>query len=214
MSEQNNTNNFDEAAATWDEKPQRVEMAKKVAQAVLHEAQPDKKTEVLDYGCGTGLVAFHLAPHVKIVIGADSSTGMLEVLQQKIEQHKQANVRALFLDLEKDRAPENCCDLLVSNMTMHHVGELKTVLQAFHTMLRPGGRLCVADLDKEPGIFHGPNPEEHGVKHFGFERNYIKQLLQETGFSEPKDTTAHVLRKELDDGSERDFPMFLVTARK
>ncbi len=214
MDRKNNNNRFDEAAVAWDEKPKRVESSRKVAEAVLREACPGKDTDVLDYGCGTGLVTFYLAPHVKTVTGADSSPGMLKVLQQKIDQHKPTKVRSLQLDLEKDSPPAHCCDLLVTNMTMHHVGEVEKVLQAFHTMLRPKGQICIADLDKEPGIFHGPDPEQHGVKHFGFEREDMKRLLQETGFAATRDITAHVIRKEVEDGKERDFPVFLITAQK
>ena len=40
-------------------------------------------------------------------------------------------------------------------MTLHHIHDLSTVLAAFATLLADGGHLCIADLEKEDGSFHG-----------------------------------------------------------
>ena len=82
---------FDQAAAAWDDHPPRVKMAEDVAAAMMraHALTPDP--EVLDFGCGTGLLAFQLAPRVKSVTGADSSRGMLDVLEAKMARLGQPN---------------------------------------------------------------------------------------------------------------------------
>jgi tRNA (cmo5U34)-methyltransferase len=74
---------FDQAAATWDDKPVRVALMKSVAGAIVRQDQPTSAMDMLDYGCGTGLVSFFLAPHVGTVTAADSSDGMLAVLRKK-----------------------------------------------------------------------------------------------------------------------------------
>jgi predicted TPR repeat methyltransferase len=50
------TSHFDQAAATWDDNPSRIALMKAVGEGILREVQPTKSMDVLDYGCGTGLV--------------------------------------------------------------------------------------------------------------------------------------------------------------
>ena len=61
--------------------------------------------DVLDYGCGTGLLSLFLLPHVRRVVGADSSPGMLEVLRKKLTEGGIENMKVIHLDLEHDRLP-------------------------------------------------------------------------------------------------------------
>jgi len=99
---QDRNNHFDQAAATWDDNPTRIAMMKIVGTAILREARPDRRTWVLDYGCGTGLIGLFLLPHVGSVTGADSSSGMLEVLDRKVHEQGLAGMQTLQLDLEHD----------------------------------------------------------------------------------------------------------------
>ena len=78
-------------------------------------------------------------------------------------------------------------------------------------MLLPNGLLCVADLDKEPGLFHTPEAATT-VHHHGFDRAELKTQIVQAGFKNVRDSTAHSIRKPVQGGSERDFPMFLLTA--
>ena len=66
---------FDQSAGTWDNEPRRIALMRAVGQAILREAQPTSDMDVLDYGCGTGLVSLFLLPHVRSVTGADNSPG-------------------------------------------------------------------------------------------------------------------------------------------
>ena len=52
---------FDQAAATWDEKPTRKELMRAVVDAIVHQVHLTPQMRVLDYGCGTGLVSILLA---------------------------------------------------------------------------------------------------------------------------------------------------------
>ena len=98
-------------------------------------------------------------------------------------------------------------------MTMHHVADTGKVLRAFHELLRPGGKACIADLDAEPGIFHTPEAAQT-VHHHGFDRDRLKRHLAAVGFTDMHDLTAHTIRKQVDGDGERGFPVFLVTARR
>ena len=72
---------FDKEAATWDQNPGRVKLADDVADTIIREIHPAGDMDVLDFGCGTGLVTLRLQPFVNTITGADCSKGMLGVLQ-------------------------------------------------------------------------------------------------------------------------------------
>jgi 2-polyprenyl-3-methyl-5-hydroxy-6-metoxy-1,4-benzoquinol methylase len=204
---------FDQAAATWDDNPVRVALMKAVAGAVLRHVQPTPNMAMLDYGCGTGLVSLFLAPHVGNVTAADSSEGMLTVLRQKTERSGVTTIRSVRLDLERDPLPGERYDLIVTNMVMHHVADTLSLLWKFHALLRPGGVVCISDLETEPGVFHDAEAATT-VHHHGFDRQEFKGLMVQVGFCDIGDTTAHTIRKPVAEGGERDFPVFLMTGRK
>jgi hypothetical protein len=58
------SNHFDDAAANWDAEPRRVELAKAVGEAILRQVRPTRGMDMLDYGCGTGLLGLFLLSHV------------------------------------------------------------------------------------------------------------------------------------------------------
>lgn len=207
------TSHFDQATATWDDNPSRIALMKAVGEAILRQVQPTKSMDVLDYGCGTGLVGLYLLPRVRSVTGADNSAGMLDVLQQKVKDGGFVNMRTVPLDLEHDRVPTDRYHLVVSSMTLHHIADTRMILGAFHELLHPQGFLCLADLDTEPGTFHTSDVAP-SVHHHGFDRAGLKARLSEIGFHDAKDVTAHTLRKPVENGGEREFPVFLIIARK
>ncbi|EAK0436318.1 class I SAM-dependent methyltransferase [Campylobacter lari] len=55
---------------------------------------------VVDIGCGSGVWTLHLAQKVKSVLGVDSSSAMLKILQEDAKTHAISNVKTLNLDFE------------------------------------------------------------------------------------------------------------------
>jgi len=200
------TNRFDEAAATWDEQPRRVKLARAVADAIGRQVPLSHETDVLDFGCGTGLLTLALQPLVRGVTGADTSSGMLDVLREKVRAQGLANVETMLLDPKGPRAVDARFHLIVSSMALHHVADLASLFAWFHERLHPGGRVALADLDREDGSFH---EDPRDVHHLGFERNELQALLAEAGFGDLGASTALVNRK-----GDRDYPVFLITGRK
>ncbi|MFZ5830310.1 MAG: class I SAM-dependent DNA methyltransferase [Planctomycetota bacterium] len=207
------SNYFDEAASSWDAEPRRIELMRVIGEGILRQARPTPNDDVLDYGCGTGLVGLYLLPHVRSVTGADSSPGMLAVLQQKIQAGGLRRMMTLLVDLERDPPPPRQFHLIVSSMVLHHVADVSRLLVRFHELLLPGGGLALADLDSEPGVFHAPEVAP-SVRHHGFDRAALKAQLTSAGFTELHDETAHVVRKPLPDGPIGEFPVFLITGRR
>ena len=199
---------FDSAAATWDEEPRRVKLAREVADAIIDRAKPTRDMDALDFGCGTGLLTLCLQPHLRSITGIDSSGGMLEVLERKVEEQGLTNVRTAFFDMDRDGLPAGKFHLIVSSMTLHHIKDTASLIRLFHDLLLPGGSLCIADLDREDGTFHD---NLAGVVHLGFDRMDIMGVLTGAGFTRIRSVTAAVVHKS-SSVREADYPVFLISA--
>jgi cyclopropane fatty-acyl-phospholipid synthase-like methyltransferase len=199
-------NRFDQAAATWDEQPWRAQLARAVADEITHQIHLSHDTDMLDFGCGTGLLTLALQPLVRSVTGADASAGMLDVLRQKVQAQGLANVETILLDPGVPLSLDARFHLIVSSMALHHVANLAPLFSRFHEQLEPGGRIALADLDREDGSFH---EDTRDVFHLGFERSELQTLLAAAGFVGLDVTTATITRKE-----NRDYPVFLITGRR
>lgn len=202
-------NHFDKAASEWDQKQRRVELAKSIAENIALLPLQSEMT-ALEYGCGTGLVGLALAPRLGSLTAMDTSTGMLDVLVQKIQEQGLTNVIPLCLDLTVDTCSQ-CFDLIFSAMTLHHIENTGLILEKFYHLLNNHGILAIADLDSEDGSFHSPGA---GEKHLGFSRKKLSGILLNLGFSSIKHKTVHTIRKVNENGSDRDYPVFLLTAQK
>jgi 2-polyprenyl-3-methyl-5-hydroxy-6-metoxy-1,4-benzoquinol methylase len=202
---------FDKEAAQWDENPGRVKLANDVADAIIREIRPSRDMDALDFGCGTGLVTLRLQPLVKSVTGADSSKGMLGVLEEKIRTRGLTNVRTRLVDFEKGGRIEGKFHLVVSSMTLHHVQDTAALSRQWFDLLLPGGQLCAADLDAEDGSFHGDNTD---VFHLGFDREQLKGLLEKSGFRDVRAITASTMVRGVEGKGNREFPVFLLIGRK
>ncbi len=202
-------NEFDEKARTWDADPAKVERAQRVAEAIRGQIGSLADREVLEYGCGTGLLGFALQPHVAHLTLADTSRGMLQVLEEKIAACGARNVTSLALDLSVGPLPELRFDLICTLMTLHHIPDTAAILARFHTLLRDGGALCIADLDLEDGSFHGPDFEGHK----GFDREALAREMLEAGFENVQFTTPCVVVRQTSAGIQ-EFPVFLMVGEK
>jgi len=200
---------FDVAARSWDQDPMKVERAVRVAGAILELTGPLDGKRALEYGCGTGLLGFALQPHLAHVTLADSSPGMLAVLREKIAATGAGNMEPLDLDVAKGPLPAARFDLLFTLMVLHHVPDIDGALRAFHSLLEPGGRLCISDLDTEDGSFHGPKADVHR----GFDRRDLAGRLERAGFRNPRFTTPYVVKLEKPAGTAS-YPLFLVVAER
>jgi ubiquinone/menaquinone biosynthesis C-methylase UbiE len=202
---------FNKDAASWDNEPRRVKLAADVAEAIMREVDLSRDMDLLDYGCGTGLLCLQLQTHVRSVTGVDTSLGMLEALSEKVRISSIDNVRAVFINPEEEWQPEGKFHLIVSSMTMHHIRDVEALFNEFYRLLFPGGKLCIADLDLEDGSFHD---DIAGVAHFGFGRRQMLDMLGRAGFQDMSEVTAAKIVKEDEARIRREYPVFLMTAVK
>ena len=198
---------FDAAAARWDANPMRVQLATATYRAIAAAVPLAPTMRALDFGCGTGLLTFLLHPHVASITGADSSAGMLATFREKAAAFGLADVATLHVDPEQGDTLGGPYDLIVSNMTLHHVADPAALIRLLHAHLTPGGHLCLADLDLDDGEFHADNT---GVCHFGFERGALRQMFVDAGFTAVNDVTATAITRPTKRGVERTFTIFMM----
>ncbi len=200
---------FDAKAKDWDSIPGRAERAQTVADAIRARIPLTREMRALEYGCGTGLLSFALQPYLGRITLADSSTGMLEVLAQKIDSGHIRNMVPLRLDLTIDPSSAERFQIIYTLMTLHHIPDTAGILQAFFEMLDPPGYLGIADLDREDGSFHGPEFSGHK----GFDRGELKALALRAGFQDVEFETVFHTARETSAGLKH-YPLFLMTARR
>jgi ubiquinone/menaquinone biosynthesis C-methylase UbiE len=207
--EANEMSHFDDKAREWDANPVFRERALRIAEAIRAEVALNPAMAALDYGCGSGLLSFPLRHELGRITLKDSSPGMLAVLREKIAAQGVGNMTVRQADLTAEPLPDERYDLIYSSMTLHHIPDTRAILGVFHALLNPGGSLCIADLDREDGSFHGAGFDVHP----GFDRDALAALAGSAGFTAVRFRTVFHIDKT-QDGSKRTYPVFLMTARK
>jgi len=201
---------FDTKAVIWDKDPGRVQMAKTIADAMGNALHFSGKELVMDYGTGTGNIAFRLAPQVKMIVAVDSAKGMLEVLKEKIVSEGFTSIEPLEWSVGQETTGLPAFDVIVSSMTLHHIRDTAAAARTFHKLLLPAGRIAIADLDPDNGEFH----EAPGIaEHNGIDRKNLRQAFEEAGFDSVRFSEAATIHKVSSlTGKPRDFTIFLMTA--
>ena len=203
----NEKRDFDKDAATWDEKPPRVKLAEEIAQSIKEKVAVSPDMTMLDFGCGTGLITLLFESGVSSITGVDSSQGMLDVLNEKISQAEMTTINTEKIDPEQLDALSGSYDLVMCNMTLHHVEDVEVLLNQFYQVTAPEGYLCISDLDLDGGEFHDDNT---GVYHHGFNREVLAQLISAAGYTRVQfHEAAKVARPE-----KGEFTVFLATGYK
>lgn len=201
-----------------------------------------KELDVLEIGCGTGLLSFMLAPHVRSLIGVDTAQGMISAFDTKlsdldkpnlcainhfltnVDNHElQAAAAALATQRGEKVAPpyHYRFDLIVSHLTLHHIPNMAEIFATLHGCLKPGGRLALTDYEDfgpDAVPFHPPSKRPYCERH-GIKEAEVEELLLGTGFNEVSIERPFVLRKEVEaeDGKparEMDFPFLLCLGTK
>ncbi len=200
---------FDERAKDWDADPAKVARARVVADAIRATGTLKPGMTALEYGCGTGLLSFALQSDFESITLADTSQGMLDVLAGKIQNSGVTNMHPLLVNVDFQPVPETRFDVIYSLLTLHHIPDTDGALRYFRTLLKPGGFLCIADLEKEDGGFHGSTVTD---VHKGFERELLQELAENARFSQVQFSSVFSVIKQVN-GASRAFPVFLLTAQ-
>jgi arsenite methyltransferase len=133
---------------------------------------------VADVGTGTGFVAAGLVPIAGRVYGFDASAAMLDVARRNLAAFK--NIE--FHEAPGDRLPlaDAILDGVFANMYLHHAPEPLAAIREMVRVLKPGGVLCLTDLDAHDHTWQRGQMADLWM---GFERADIRRWLSEAGLS-------------------------------
>ncbi|KAJ4351820.1 uncharacterized protein N0V89_007164 [Didymosphaeria variabile] len=244
-----NNARFDQEAAQWDSNKKHAEGVNKAFDAIKRYVPAfsdgtSKNLDVLEIGCGTGLLSFQLSSYVRSIVGVDTSDGMIDAFNAKTaslpdpananlaavnvlvqsadDVHLQAAAAALAQRRgESGKDVPYRFDLVVSHLTLHHIPSLGELLATLKDCLRPGGMLALTDYEDsgpEAIEFHAES-KRPGVERHGIKKSEIEDIIDGVGFNEVVVERAFELRKEVeakDGGSKRemDFPFLICLGKK
>ncbi|KAB2574646.1 hypothetical protein DBV05_g6707 [Lasiodiplodia theobromae] len=232
------TDRFNAEAAAWDSNPVTVRSSELAYEALLRHVpaltkeDSNQTLDVLEIGCGTGLLSTRLAPHVRTLLGVDLAGGMVAAFNAKVSAaaNQLTNLTAIETLLTSPDQPEvqsaartllshsanppssaPAADeepirwhLLTSHLTLHHIPQLAPFLATCHASLRPGGLIALTDFEAvgPESVLFHPASKRADVERHGIDRGEIARLAREAGFVDVSVETAFVLEKEIEDPSE------------
>lgn len=201
---------FDEKAAEWDNNPDHFNRAVKLANYLQEHVDLKDVKKAMEYGSGTGLLSFALKDMLPEIILMDNSVEMTKEAQRKIDEQNIKSLHPVQYDIMIQELPEERYDLIFILQTFHHIDDSQLFLEKASQLLTAGGNLVIIDLVKEDGSFH--EDEFHG--HKGFVREVLAKKLEQAGLTPKHHGICHTIEKELDDGSRKEYPLFMMVGRK
>jgi ubiquinone/menaquinone biosynthesis C-methylase UbiE len=203
-------NEFDIKAAGWDQNQMHWDRSEAIANEIIKSIPLKKEMTALEYGAGTGIASFLLKDYLKEITLMDNSTEMVKVMRQKIEASGSKNLNVLNFDLEHSDYPDNKFDLIITQMVLHHVTDIDTIIKRFSHLLNPGGYLAIADLYEEDGSFHG----EGFTGHKGFNIENLSKLIRKHSFKNIIHKPCFIINRKVSDYETRQFEVFLLIANR
>lgn len=134
---------------------------------------------LIDLGAGDGYLSRAVSSHVDTVIAIDISSAMLKELIKKAEKQGLKNIRTIISDGCDMPLPDQCADIICANMFLHHIEEPIEAIREMYRVLKPGGRVFIADLKAHS------NREFKGKMYDiwqGFSRDEVAEWFKKCGF--------------------------------
>lgn len=191
---------FAHKAGDYDKGANRQDNVDRIADGIRNRVALREDMEIMDFGAGTGLLLERIAPDVARMVAVDVSPSMIAELAKK-QEGLPCELEMLERDLTRG-ALDRTFDGIISSMTMHHIADIDAMFGRFHEMLKPGGFIAIADLDREDGTFH---EEDTGVHHHGFDADTLRAAAENAGFHHVTVEPVSSFTK-----ADREYPVLLV----
>lgn len=178
-------NVFDGAAAIFDQhlvQTLHYDTPLRLQELVTQIIEPKPAScDILDLGCGTGLMGTVLAPYARTLTGVDLSSNMLEKAQarQLYQRLEQAELVEMML-----KETVQSYDLIVAADVFIYIGKLDAVFTEARRLLRPNGLFVfsVEALDALADAEQGKDYRLNPCGRFAHAIAYIKTLAAQSGF--------------------------------
>lgn len=202
-------NQFDQKAGEWDKNKMHLERSEAIAREILRIIPLKKQWTALEFGAGTGITSFLLKDHLKEITLMDNSAGMVAMINEKISSSGAKNLKVQNFDLEHSNYSGEKFNLLFTQMVLHHISDVGSIISKFRTMIHKDGYLAISDIYTEDGSFHGEGFSGHN----GFDPGHLESILRDENFKIISSGKCFTIRKETDGGNIRLFDVFLIVAR-
>lgn len=180
--------------------------------------------DVLEIGCGTGLLSLLIASYVQSLTAVDTSKGMIAALEGKLAAQSVPNVKPVCVMLENPDDPKiqdgsskpKRFDLVISHLVLHHIPSLSDILATMYGSLKPGGCIALTDFENfgpEARNFH-PQSKMEGVERHGITKEEMLSLMKDASFKDIHVQEAFKMDKSVDSGGEMSFPFLICLGRK
>ena len=172
------SDSWDDYAGDWDSDKDVILYSEEAFKSLSNIIQLNG-LNILDFGCGTGLLTEKMAPHANRVVALDTSLKMLKVLVDK----NLPNVTVIPRPLSEELVAENELlqskfDLIVASSVCSFLTDYESVLSLIKSLLVPGGTFVQWDwLTLEKGLDFGLTEEiiDAAFKKAGFSSSSITQ---------------------------------------
>ncbi len=145
---------FDRWSQTY-ERDSAARWLKEVQTAALAALALSKDDVLLDLGCGTGAAVRDAGPQVRRAVGFDLSPGMIAQARDRARAEHLDNVEFTQGDVS-GRLPfeEGAFTAIMCTTAFHHFPRPLNTVAEMARVLRPGGRLVIADANRRhPAVF-------------------------------------------------------------
>jgi SAM-dependent methyltransferase len=223
---------FDKEATEWDNQPYTVASSKQALEALLKYVPilkyGSRAPDILEIGCGTGLLSLIVAPYANSLTAMDPSSGMIKALEAKLAVTPSiSNIKPVcgLLRNSDDPKIQNPSvsgespmrfDLVISHLVLHHIPSLLDVLKTMYDCLKPGGRIALTDFEDfgpEARKFHAECKME-GVERHGIKRKEMETLMKESGFVDISVDECFRMEKLVESGGLMEFPILICLGKK
>lgn len=174
---------------------------------------------VLDLGSGGGFDCFLAAREVGSdgrVIGVDMTPAMVEKARANVEKNETSNVEFRLGEIEHLPVPDASIDVIISNCVINLSPDKPRVFEEAFRVLRPGGRLAIADVVRTtqfPTDIRRDPSSVAGCVAGASSIDELESMLEKAGFTEiaiePKAESEEFIREWDDD---RDVSDYIVSA--
>ncbi|HEX2994605.1 MAG TPA: methyltransferase domain-containing protein [Anaerolineales bacterium] len=200
---------FAQVAGQWDE-IRAGYFTEHMRDAAIAKTNITPGSVVADVGTGTGFVASGLASKAGKVYGFDASAAMLDVARRNLATFPNVELRETL----GDHLPlaDSVLDGIFANMYLHHTPEPPAAIKEMVRLLKPGGKLCITDLDTHD---HTWQREQMADLWLGFERSDIQKWFADTGLIEiDVDCAEGTCNACGPDGAVKPLSIFVAIGRK
>ncbi|MEH2324932.1 MAG: amino acid adenylation domain-containing protein [Nostoc sp.] len=145
--------------------------------------------QVLEIGCGTGLILFRIAPHCTKYWGTDFSPVSLNYIQQQLEKQKIPQVKLYQqMALDFDKVETAAFDAVILNSVVQYFPTIDYLIRVLEGAVRataPGGFIFIGDVRNLPLLqaFHASvqlYQAEPSLTRYELQQRVKMQIFQET----------------------------------